>query len=363
MYTHATRLLWPFLALGLVLTGCGAKEEHPEDQARQRPATLVSAIQAEARPVLVTETAVGRVEAKARPVVAAEVAGQVVDVLVDVGARVKQGERLLTIDRTAYGAELKAATADVRRIEAQLENQERLLKRYQDLSQDDFVSKTQLEDIEASKRVLIQQLEAARARVEIVARNLDKTDVVAPVDGEVVVREVSVGDYVRPGTALFEITAADLLQIILPYPEVIADRLSPGQRVLLRLNREDSVEAEGVVTEIRPTIDARSLSADIIVEVTNPGGWKPGASVDGTLILEERTSVVVPDVAVVQRPKGAVVDLIEGDKAVQRYVKTGVWTQDEIEITEGLEGGETVATFGAYYLTDGAPVRVKEAIR
>ena len=99
---------------------------------------------------------------------------------------------------------------------------------------------------------------------------------------------------------------------------------------------------------------------EVIVEVENPGGWRPGASVDGEVVLEVRRSVVVPPLAVVRRPSGVVVyELVDG-VAQERVVRLGVQRADFIEVLEGLEAGATVAVDGASYLTDGAPVRMQE---
>jgi multidrug efflux pump subunit AcrA (membrane-fusion protein) len=67
----------------------------------------------------------------------------------------------------------------------------------------------------------------------------------------------------------------------------------------------------------------------------------------------------VPEVSVVLRPAGTVVYAIEGGKAMQRIVTTGVTQDGQVEILQGLKAGETVAFDGAGFLTDQAAVSVK----
>lgn len=100
----------------------------------------------------------------------------------------------------------------------------------------------------------------------------------------------------------------------------------------------------------------------VIAEFTNPGGWRAGASVNGSVTLERRAdAVLVPEVSVVQRPAGTVVYVVEDGKARARPVRTGIRQEGRVEILEGLDGSERVVVDGAGFLTDGAPVQVKEA--
>jgi hypothetical protein len=99
-----------------------------------------------------------------------------------------------------------------------------------------------------------------------------------------------------------------------------------------------------------------------VVEVKNPGGWKAGASVSGSVTIREiADAVVVPNACVVKRPSGDVVYVIQNGQALQRVVKTGVKKQGMTQIAEGLSIGETVALDGAPYLTDKAAVSVISA--
>jgi multidrug efflux pump subunit AcrA (membrane-fusion protein) len=80
----------------------------------------------------------------------------------------------------------------------------------------------------------------------------------------------------------------------------------------------------------------------------------------GQLVLERRESVVVPAVSVVLRPAGQVTYRIDGDTAHQVKVEVGERLGSEIEIVSGLEDGARIAVDGAAYLSDGAPVKLRE---
>ena len=97
------------------------------------------------------------------------------------------------------------------------------------------------------------------------------------------------------------------------------------------------------------------------MDINNPGSWRPGASVNGTVIIAEHPgAVTVPEQSVVRRPAGEVVYVIEQGRARQRVVRTGQRKEGRIEILEGVTVGDILAVDGAGFLTDGARVQVLE---
>ena len=352
-------LIGSILTLSM-LTGCGEEEEKPKSM--EKPAILVNVQHVAPERIRVQESSIGRIESMASPKIAAEVAGRVLTIDVAVGQSFEKGQLLATLDDTDYRNRLRAASADVNRIIAMLKNEDVQLDRYKNLQRNDFVSKTKLDGMISKKEVLNQQLDAARAQEAIIRHNLKKTKIYAPLAGKVQMRMVSVGDFANPGKPLFQASTNDQLQIVLPFPEVISNKLRPGLPVSLKLNISDSAVATGTVTEIRPDIGARNLSSDVIVEVANPGGWKPGASVDGVLTIDEHDAFMVSDLAVIQRPGRTVAYVVTRDGTVKETeVETGYWEKSRIEIKSGVAEGDIVVTDGAYFLSDGAKVRYEES--
>ena len=148
------------------------------------------------------------------------------------------------------------------------------------------------------------------------------------------------------------------------YNEVRPVRPTPsikvGQMVRLSTPTAPDASVTGKIEQVRPMVGGSSRAFDAIVAVKNPGGWKPGASVNGAVMLEEHAqAVAVPEVSVVLRPAGKVVYVIENGKAVQRIVTTGVRQDGLVEILSGVSAGETVAVDGAGFLTDKAAVAVQ----
>jgi multidrug efflux pump subunit AcrA (membrane-fusion protein) len=145
----------------------------------------------------------------------------------------------------------------------------------------------------------------------------------------------------------------------LPFPEHVANRLKLGQAVTLTSFAGDK-KAQGRIREIRPPLNVTTQSRDVIVTVTN-AGWRPEGSIRGEVNLGvRRNALIVPEQAVVLRPAGTVVYVIEGDVAKQRRVKTGIVSDGTIEIADGLKGDETVAVDGASLLSDNARISIRD---
>jgi hypothetical protein len=97
----------------------------------------------------------------------------------------------------------------------------------------------------------------------------------------------------------------------------------------------------------------------VIVRFQSDGKFRGGGTVNAEVVTGRRANaVMVPEQSVVLRPAGKVVYLVQGNRAAQRVVETGVKQDGWIEIVAGLAGGETVAADGAGFLTDGTAVAV-----
>ena len=330
----------------LAAGGCRKKEESQTGKSSR--AVPVSAMKAELRPLEIREESVGYIEGRESPAVSAEVSGRVNAVLVDNGAPVRAGEALARIDdgdlKLRHDAALAAAS-----------NAEKNVARLKNLFAEQAIPEDQLDNARTQLTALRDQLAAA-------ARDLKRATVTAPLSGKVQSRLVAEGDYVTPGKPMFVIAGSNRLQIHLPFPEAIAKSFAVGQAVRLTSPIDPGAVMEGKITEIRPAITSGSRSIDVIVNRDDPGGWMPGASVTGSVLLNSRqAAVMVPAICVVLRPAGEVVYLIAGDKARAVPVKTGVRRDGMVEIISGLKGDEILAADGAGFLTDGAAVKAAPA--
>jgi RND family efflux transporter MFP subunit len=344
-------------AATLLVAACGDK---PAEK-KGAPPALITTTLAQVMPLEISERTLGTLEAVNDPKIGAEIAGRVVKVTARAGEAVVRGQLLAQIDPTDAGHQVKVDSGEVARLEALLLQQERVLARQSELVQKNFISKNALDEATAQRDALQNQLASARARASLSRNSLDKTRIVAPFDGIIETQVVAPGDYVKVGDPLFRMVSNARLRANLPFPETAATRLKVGQPVRLSSPLSPGEAIAAVVEDIRPTVGDGNRALEVIARLDNPGPLKGGGSVDAVVVTGLREqAVVVPEQAVVLRPAGKVVYLIADGKARQQIVDIGSKQRGLVEITGGLQGGETVALDGAGFLTDGAAVNVKE---
>ena len=344
------------------LSGCSPKAEDRKPAAP--PATLITVTQASQRTIEVTEDTLGALESLIDPTIGAEVLGRVIKVISHAGQRVSKGDTMALIDATDLALAVRSDSAELQRLKSLLDQQERLVQRQKDLVAKGFVSQNAVDDAMAQRDALRAQLAAAQVRSEAGQTNREKTRVIAPIDGEVETQIIATGDYVKVGDPLFKMVSTRRLRAILPYPETSAARIRRGQPVRITSPQSPGLVVTGSVEDIRPVVSAGSRAVDVIVRFDNAGGLLAGGTINGSVLIDRRDRAVqVPEQSVVLRPAGSVVYVVADGKAQQRVVATGARKDGMVEITKGLQGGESVALDGAGFLSDAAAVTIKEAPR
>jgi RND family efflux transporter MFP subunit len=356
-----TRLL--LLCVLLALSACGKK---PEDKKPSGPPpTLITVTEVKSGAFEVTEDTLGSLEAVINSKIGAEVAGKVIAVRVVAGTPVKQGETLAVIDASDFLLQNQVEQAEVKRLEALLAQQDKLVERQQSLVARGFLSQNAADDAAAQRAAISEQLAAARARTNIGKRSVAKTTVTAPFSGVIENRMIAAGDYVKLGDPLFQLVSNQRLRAHLPFPESAAPLLARGQLVRLTSPQAPGKVFTASIADIRPVVTESSRALDVIVDLDGAGLLRAGGTVNASVrIAAKAAALVVPEQSVVLRPAGKVVYAIvaaEGKQtAEQRIVQAGAKRGGVIEILAGLKEGEIVAQDGAGFLTHGATVAVKE---
>lgn len=349
------------IVLLIALAGISACERKA-DERKGPPPALISVAEAKVTRLEITEETLGSLEAVVDPQIGAEVAGRVVQVLARAGDKVKKGQLLALLDPTDLTIQTRSDAAELRRLEALLAQQERLVERQKNLVRRGFISQNAVDDTTAQRDALRAQLAVARAKADAGDSNLRKTRVLAPVDGAIEVQIVAPGDYVKIGDPLFRLVSNTRLRVHLPFPETAAARMKRGLRVRITSPQAPGYIVDGVIEDIRPTVTQTSRALDVIARFSNEGGLLSGGTVNAAVLVETKErAVVVPEQSVVLRPAGKVVYLVSDGKARQQLVETGAKRDGVVEILNGLTGGETVALDGAGFLSDNAAVSIQQA--
>jgi len=257
-----------FIASVLIfsLFGC-ADPSAPELLAKDAAAGIrVTVTRPQQQPIDYVLTALGSVESIHHPTISAETSGQIVSIEVSEGQSIAAQQLLATIDNTLHGIEADKAKAELQRQEVLLDNQQREVNRLLHLAKSQSVSKDRLEDEQAQLQMLKALRDVAKKQRQQALYLESKTRVQAPREAFIAKRHVSLGDYVSPGQALFDLVSVKKLRARLAFPEHHAASICVGKEVELTSPVARATVAVGTVTSINPRINPRSRALDVIVE-------------------------------------------------------------------------------------------------
>lgn len=333
---------------------------------RGGPATTVGTAVAKTADLPVWIDALGTVTPAATVTVRPQVGGVLREVLFTEGQTVKKGQVLALIDPRPYEMALMQAEGQRLRDQAQLENARLTLKRYQTLLAQDSIARQEVD----TQAALVRQLEAAivadRAAEGTARLNLAHTRVVAPMDGKLGLRVVDPGNVVSANdtnglVVLTQVMPIDV-EFSVPQDRVpdVAAAARAGALPVAALDRTRSTTlAEGRFSTLDNQADVQTGTVRAKARFGNEHGTLfPSQFVNVRLQLRNvQGAVVVPVTAVRQGPNGDLVYVLQPDRTVQlRPVRRGIATESLVQITQGLQAGETVVTEGADRLRDGARV-------
>lgn len=265
------------------------------------------------------------------------------------GERVSAGQVLVALTNREQLAELAAA-------EANLDEAERQFNRVQDLAGRGQESRAILDQRQ-------RELDTAKAQLQGVEARLSDRLIVAPFDGVLGLRNVSVGSLLTPGTVVTTILDDSVMKVDFSVPELFLSLLEPGLQVTARSSAFADDVFKGEVTSLSNQVDPVTRSVRVRAEIPNEGLLlRPGMLMNVTLKARERQALTVPEEAILSRGRDHYVFVIEdGDevKVKRREVRLGQRYPGAVEIRSGLAEGEGVVIHGGFRLSDGDRVRIR----
>ena len=276
-----------------------------------------------------------------------ETAGKVVKILFKEGSRVNKGDLLLKINDEELQAQLLGAKSALNLAEDNMARAKKLLEK-QGISQQDY-------DAAAN------DLNVKKANLDLVKAQLDKTEIKAPFEGIIGLKYVSEGSFINSSTVIASLQDIDPVKIDFSIPEKYAGFVHIGDKIKFSVAGSGN-SYSGTVFAIEPKIDETTRTLKIrAISPNTRGEILPGAFADVTLILKEiPDALMVPTQAIIPILKGQKVYLCRNGVVAQVEVKTGIRTDTEVQITEGLSPKDTVITTGILQLAPGMPVKITE---
>jgi multidrug efflux pump subunit AcrA (membrane-fusion protein) len=210
----------------------------------------------------------------------------------------------------------------------------------------------------SSVKVSAAQLEQARANLASLQNQIALATVRAPIDGTIASRSAEVGSYVGGQTAVVNIAQIDPVKVKIMIPESRIGKIKAGLPVEVTVQSAGEQTFKASVTRISPVEDdsAKAYPAEIVIP--NPDGvLKPGMVAQVTVTgITPRQAIVIPASAMVQTPDGPKVFTVVNGEVHQQLIKVGEIESEQIEVTEGLNEGDTIVTSGQDTLSEGMTI-------
>jgi HlyD family secretion protein len=245
--------------------------------------------------------------------VGTQVSGQIAEVLADFNDEVREGQVLARLDTTVLRANLEDAQSSVRRAQAEVALAEADYTRISNLTAQNLLPQSELDQAQRSRAVTAASLESARAAIDRAARNLSYATILAPISGTIVARTVDAGQTVAASLSapeLFRI-AADLsrMQILADVDESDISSIEPGQAARFTVQAYPDATFRGTVRQVRlqPSTSDNVVSYTVVVDVENPEAkLLPGMTATIEFLVDQVTDVLkVSNAALRFRPSEA----------------------------------------------------------
>lgn len=290
---------------------------------------------------------------------------------VDIGARVKSGQVLATIDTPELDQQIAQAKAEVATAQANRQLAETTSARWARLLTQDAVSKQEADEKAGDLAAKTAQVAAVKANLDRLMAMKGFARIVAPFDGVVTARRTDIGALVNagagstPSAELFDVAKIDKLRLYVRVPQVNSAEIRPGIKVSLTV---PELPGRSFPASLDTTANAISDASGTLLsefQVENPGDvLKPGAYAQASFDLPAGAAgaprtLILPSSALLFRGQGLQVAVVDGSDHVRlRKVGTGRNLGQTIEITSGIGPDDKVIDNPPDSLAEGQPVRV-----
>lgn len=310
---------------------------------KERPPVMVEVIVAGSEQVAsnveVNGTVVSNEMVELRP----EISGRLIYLNIPDGAKVAQGTILAKVNDADLQAQLEQQ-------KSQLELATKTESRLSNLLKVNGVN-------QADYDVALNQLQSIKANIKVLNAQIDKTVIRAPFSGELGLREVSPGAYVTPQTLIGTLQQTDKVKIDFTVPESYASVIKKGDVVHVHSNATEEM-LEATISAIEPQINAVTRNIKVRAFL-NKGLIAPGAFVK-VILNQQRQRIMVPSNAIIPDAISSQLVVARGNKAVFTNVETGMRNESLVEITSGINPGDSIIVTGMLFVRPNAPIQIRK---
>lgn len=305
----------------------------------------------------------GKIEAKYHSVLSTRIMGNVVDIYVAPGQKVKKGTVLLRIsdsDIISKKAQIKAAQIAA---EAAFINAEKDYKRYTALFNRKSASQKELDDVSTHYKMAKAGLNTAKEMEKELNETLKYSSITAPYDGIVTKKYINKGDLAAPGMPLLGFEQQNELNVIARVPESEISYIEIGDLVEVEVSAAGNIRVKGEVIEVNLSALLTGSQYEVKIKLLPEAEQKlllrSGMYANVLLVKGGVPSIMVPEEAIVYRGQlCGIYTLSQSNTAMLRWIRLGKQHGEMVEVISGLTEGESYIKSCSGKIWDGANVNI-----
>lgn len=309
------------------------------------------------RPVL---ESVGSLSSPQGVMLSADLPGTATKIDFESGSHATNGQLLVQLDTRQEEAQLRTSLA-------KLELARQNLERARDLSSKKVIAQSAYDETKS-------QYDAAAASVDEIKATIDRKTLRAPFDGDLGIRQVNVGQYLKSGDPIVQLEALDPIYVNFALPQQHLGVLSTGQEVHLKADGILDKTFPGKVTAINSAVDTATRNIQIQATIPNPSHVLRSGMFGGVQIVLSGSDrvIMIPSTSIQYAPYGNSVFVIESmrdpdgkeyEGVREQRVELGRSRGDQVAVLSGLKSGERIATSGTFKLRQGAAVKIVDTVQ
>jgi membrane fusion protein (multidrug efflux system) len=326
----------------------------------QPPPEAVTTVRATADRWPASVDAIGTVQAVHGVTVAADLPGLVSRIEFDSGKKVRTGDVLVRLDTRQEQAQLQAA-------EAQRSLATVNFERMKGLREKGITSQAEYDTAAAQQKQAVAQTGETRA-------SIGRKTILAPFSGVLGIRQVNLGQYLKPGDPIVALQSLDPIYVNFDVPQEQLGALQIGAEVRVTAQGIEKSAAAGTITAVNSVVDEGTRNIQVQATLANTQEkLRPGMFVRAQVVLGAGAPVVaLPTSAINYAPYGNSVFIVGQMKGKdgkpysgvrQQFVKLGSSRGDQIAVLSGVKAGEEVVSSGVFKLRSGAAVVVNNKVQ
>lgn len=342
-----------YIAIILVIIGAIVYPKLPErtSEKANQPASpgsntlTVNAIVLERENLKNQVNVTGTILADESVAVNSEVAGKVEKIYFSEGQQINKGTLLIKLNDDEVLAELEKLRF-TKKLNEEIENRQKQLLEKEAISQEEY-------------ETALTTLNTTNAEIKVLQARLDKHNIRAPFSGRIGLRNISEGSYLNPGSIIAQLYKINPVKIDFSVPSRHLELVNNGDKINFTVDAYEE-EFSGEIYAIEPQIDPQTRSIRLRARAENKNGKLfPGQFARINLILENlEEALLVPTEAVIPELGGKKVFLYQNGKVASQTIETGIRTETNVQVTNGLNPGDTVITTGILQINTGSEVNI-----